>query len=162
MHIYLLLGSNLGERIQYIHAARQTVAHRLGIIITQSKVYESAPWGGIAQANYLNQVLKIRSRVSATQLLGTCLDIEKHLGRIRIQKYSARSIDIDILYYGRQRILLKDLEVPHPAIAQRRFTLLPLVEISPKFRHPVLKCTHETLLERCEDPLDAWPYQPKV
>ena len=159
MQIYLLLGSNLGDRMHYIRAARNTLTCRLGPIVKQSKVYESEPWRSMRQADYLNQVLRINSKVSVQKLLSICLDIEKKLGRVRMKRYSSRIIDIDILYYGRQRLQSKGLEIPHPAIAHRRFTLLPLTEISPTFKHPILKQEHKNLLKACGDPCSVWPYQ---
>jgi 2-amino-4-hydroxy-6-hydroxymethyldihydropteridine diphosphokinase len=81
--------------------------------------------------------------------------IEKKLGRERKEKWGARIIDIDILYFGKTVLNVPDLSIPHPAIALRRFTLVPLVDIAPHFVHPVLKKNNLVLLEECEDVLEV-------
>jgi 2-amino-4-hydroxy-6-hydroxymethyldihydropteridine diphosphokinase len=99
----------------------------------------------------LNQVLEVETIVSSQVLLQTILTIEQEMGRNRKQKWEARIIDIDILFYGAEIINTKNLVVPHPLLHQRRFTLLPLTEIAPNMEHPVLHQTISQLLQICPD-----------
>ena len=88
-------------------------------------------------------------------LLTTLLSIESSLGRRRKEKWAARTIDLDVLFYGDEVLHTADLSVPHPSIPWRRFTLIPLTELAPDFVHPILKKSMRRLLEECEDPLDV-------
>jgi 2-amino-4-hydroxy-6-hydroxymethyldihydropteridine diphosphokinase len=83
------------------------------------------------------------------------LTIERAMGRVRVEKWGPRIIDIDILFYGQQVISSASLTVPHPGIPDRKFTLLPLSQIDPDLMHPVLKKTVVTLLRECRDPLSV-------
>jgi 2-amino-4-hydroxy-6-hydroxymethyldihydropteridine diphosphokinase len=124
-----------------------------GKLLKASSLYQTAAWGNTAQPAYLNQVLMIKTSLTATQLLHIILGIEKDMGRIREEKYAPRIIDIDILFFNREVIDLPGLQVPHPHIASRRFVLQPLCEIVPKKIHPVLHLSAEALLAACTDPL---------
>jgi 2-amino-4-hydroxy-6-hydroxymethyldihydropteridine diphosphokinase len=97
--------------------------------------------------------------LSPTELLSSLLSIENLLGRIRKEKWGSREIDIDILFFGSQVIETNELKVPHPSIADRRFTLVPLVEIAPNFIHPITKKTCSELLHLCSDLLEVKPYR---
>ena len=93
--IFLQLGSNMGEREQYLQNAIALIVEKIGAIQEKSKVYESVPWGVESQNNYLNQVLQIRSRFSPDKVLEKVLKIEDEIGRIRNEKWGERIIDID-------------------------------------------------------------------
>ena len=103
---------------------------------------------------YKRQV-KIKTGLSAETLMLACLEIEKKLGRKREFKNAPRTIDIDILFYDKQIIQTETLQVPHPRIAERKFVLIPLNELSPNLKHPVLKKTIHQLLTDCTDGLEV-------
>jgi 2-amino-4-hydroxy-6-hydroxymethyldihydropteridine diphosphokinase len=151
--IFLLLGSNQDDPIQKLSQARTRVAQEVGKIIKQSAVYKTAAWGKTDQPDFLNQVIQVSSTLDPQPLLEKILGIEKELGRVRLEKWGSRSIDIDILFIGDQLIDAPDLKVPHPGIPSRKFTLVPLAEIAPDFRHPLLDKKISTLLSECTDPL---------
>ncbi len=159
--IFLLLGGNLGDREKNISEAKKFISLQIGEIKKQSSIYQTAAWGVENQPNFLNQVIKISSLLSPQKILLQIEDIEKKLGRKRYQKWYARTIDIDILYYENEILEeeenidkeTKNLKIPHPFLHQRRFTLVPLVEIAPNFVHPILQKTNKKLLENCLDKL---------
>jgi 2-amino-4-hydroxy-6-hydroxymethyldihydropteridine diphosphokinase len=150
---YLLLGSNMGKSQSLLSIAADHIQQLIGPIQEQSSIYISDAWGKEDQNPFLNQVLLVEISMSAAQLLKSLLQIEQEMGRTRSIKWGARIIDIDILFYDEQQIQLDELTIPHPAIADRRFTLIPLHEIAPDFIHPVHHKSIETLLLECQDPL---------
>ena len=159
MHFaYILLGSNLGDRETQLQTATQAISS-LGNIIRYSSVYETAAWGLENQADFLNQVLLLETELTALLLLENLLRIEREMGRERHEKWSARTIDLDILYFDDEVLDSEFLKIPHPYLQQRRFTLLPLSEISPDFLHPVLQKTNRELLETCPDLLEVKKYK---
>jgi 2-amino-4-hydroxy-6-hydroxymethyldihydropteridine diphosphokinase len=125
-------------------------------------VYETAPWGKSNQPNYLNQGVQIETNFEPFELLNQCLIIEKQLGRMRDEKWGARLIDIDIIYFDNQIMNTKDLNLPHPRMAERKFVLKPLTEISPDFMHPLFKKTNLELLADCKDPLSIKLFSPGI
>lgn len=148
---YLLLGANLGDRAETFRRATETIAEQIGPVLEKSSLWETAPWGITDQPAFLNQVLQVATRRGASEVLAKLLQIERDLGRVRHEKWGARLIDLDILYFGTHIIQESDLVVPHPHLQNRRFTLAPLAEIAPDFRHPVLGLTNRELLDRCPD-----------
>jgi 2-amino-4-hydroxy-6-hydroxymethyldihydropteridine diphosphokinase len=149
--IYILLGTNLGNKKQNLKAAIKSLKTELGEVICQSKIYETAPWGIIDQPSFLNQVLLVKTKLRPHKALETLLQIEINMGRKRIQKWGARLIDLDILYFGNEIIYEENLVVPHPFLQDRRFTLVPLAEIAPNYLHPILQKTQTQLLAACND-----------
>lgn len=159
--IFLLLGSNLGNRAEVLEKAIKTLLDNNVIVKQRSSVYETAAWGIRDQQAFLNQVIEVESGYTALELLQLILDIEQELGRVRKVKWGERLIDIDILYFNDEIINKKELKIPHPGIPDRKFTLIPLVEICPSSIHPVEKIDQKELLNRCEDELKVWKYNPK-
>ncbi len=152
---YLLLGSNLGNPKEKLATAQQFIQKKIGPIVCQSAIYQTAAWGNTQQPDFLNQVIIVNNKLDPQETMQTILGIEESMGRVRTEKNAARLIDIDILFYGKMIIDEKTLTIPHPFIAQRRFVLVPLDELSPLFIHPVLnKNIHELLLD-CPDKLDV-------
>ena len=151
--IYLLLGSNLGDRSANLNHARQEISRSVGEIITTSSIYRSAAWGNTKQEDFYNQVLEIRSTYKPEELLQRILEIELQMGRIREEKWGPRIIDIDMLFYGQLIHDSKTLTIPHKEIPHRKFTLLPLGEIASDFIHPTSNKTILQLLIECKDDL---------
>jgi len=152
---YLLIGGNEGDRSQYLQQACDHISNHLGEIIEQSSIYETAAWGKTDQPNFLNQVLFVHTMLGAPSLMQNILYLEKKMGRLRNEKYSPRIIDIDILFYNEEIINQPELVTPHPEIQNRRFALVPMVEIAPQFIHPVLHKSISVLLQECTDKLDV-------
>ncbi|MEL6560314.1 MAG: 2-amino-4-hydroxy-6-hydroxymethyldihydropteridine diphosphokinase [Bacteroidota bacterium] len=150
--VYLLLGSNLGDKRNQLSIARNHLKEYFKIEKC-SGLYQSDAWGIEDQPAFLNQVLKGSCELAPNKLLAKVLEIEKMMGRERKVKWGERLIDIDILYFGNQFIDMKALQIPHPYIHKRRFTLQPLADISPGLIHPVFNKTQAQLLESCEDSL---------
>jgi len=153
MSVILLLGTNLGDRLLQLAKCREEIEMRIGEIIKTSAVYETEAWGNAAQPSFYNQALEARCGDSPVGLLEKILDVEKQMGRIRLEKWGARSIDVDILYMEEQVVSLPHLVIPHPLLAERRFALTPLAEQWPDFVHPVLKKTNRELEAICKDTL---------
>ena len=147
----LLLGSNVGDRLKILSNARQELARVIGHIISVSHVYETEAWGGIAQKAFLNQVLIIYSLLDPFAVLEKILMIEQENGRVRKERWSSRTLDIDILYFNKDIIQTEFLVIPHPELHKRRFTLKPLVEVDPDYVHPLLQLQNSQLLANCQD-----------
>ncbi len=156
-NVFLLFGSNLGDRFNIIDDAIDRTQMAIGKIVKASSIYESAPWGFEHKNKFLNKVIILNTSYSPQSILETIQEIETKLGRIRnnTRNYSGRTIDIDILFYDDWVMNEEDLKIPHPLLHKRRFTLQPLVEIAPDFKHPVLNQTMQQLLAVCPDKQDA-------
>jgi len=152
---YLLLGSNMGNSQQKLMIAIKNISRQVGNIIRESKLYTTAAWGNTDQPDFLNQVIIVETKLTALQTIDIILDIEKKIGRVRTKKNAPRIIDIDILFFNKEIIAEKNLDVPHPQIENRRFVLIPLNELSPNFKHPVTHKTIHQLLNDCADTLDV-------
>jgi 2-amino-4-hydroxy-6-hydroxymethyldihydropteridine diphosphokinase len=150
--VFLGLGSNLGNREDNLRRALERIGSVTGEIAAVSKIYETEPWGFESSARFLNMVAKVICRQVPEELLETLQGIETELGRVRgSERYSSRTIDIDILLYGNMVIDQPQLVVPHPLIQERRFVLVPLCDLIPGEMHPVLNRTFSELLEECRD-----------
>ncbi len=148
---YLLTGSNMGERLEYLQKAISLLEQRCGKIVQQSAIYETEPWGLLEQPAFLNQVIAIKTALLPEELMNHLLKIEELIGRVRTVKLGPRIIDLDILMYNQLIINSPTLQIPHPALPLRRFALTPLNEIAPELIHPVLQKTISTLLFDCTD-----------
>ena len=148
---YLLLGSNLGNSEEILEKAMMAIESQIGKIILRSKYYETAPWGVVNQPNYLNIAIAVDTLLQPADLLKQTQNIEEILGRVRKEKWGARLIDIDIIFYGNKIVEKPDLIIPHPLMQERNFVLVPLQEIAPDFVHPVFKKSIQVLYNTCED-----------
>jgi 2-amino-4-hydroxy-6-hydroxymethyldihydropteridine diphosphokinase len=138
--VYLSLGSNVGDRAANLRTAINRVSS-LGDVMAVSSFYETEPVEFAAQPWFLNCAVELDTEKMPKQLLAGILDIEREMGRRRVQKKGPRTLDIDILLFGNSIIQTKGLTIPHPAMHERRFVLEPLAEIAPEARHPVIKRT---------------------
>jgi 2-amino-4-hydroxy-6-hydroxymethyldihydropteridine diphosphokinase len=138
--VYLSLGSNLGDRAAHLKGAIKRM-DTLGKIMAVSSFYETEPVELTAQPWFLNCAVELDTEKMPKQLLASIFDIEKEMGRRRVQKKGPRTVDIDILLFGNSIIKAKGLTIPHPAMHDRRFVLEPLAEIAPEIRHPIFKRT---------------------
>ena len=150
---YLILGTNLGDKMQNLKTAIILIEKEIGDINAISSIYETEAWGYKEQPTFLNQVIRLDSDLNPFQLLNKILRIEKEMGRKRFQKWHERLIDIDILFYDDLVINTENLVVPHPEIPNRLFTLVPLCELSKNEIHPSLNKSMLHLLKETTDPL---------
>ncbi len=153
--IYILLGSNMGNRLEYLREAEKQLILEDIKVVDESSIYETEPWGKSDQDWFLNVVLQIETSKEPEELLNTILEVEERLGRIRKAKWGERCIDIDILYYRDCHIENERLTVPHSGIKERKFTLIPLVEMCPLELHPLSGETQMQMLAHCSDKLDC-------
>ena len=148
MHtVYLGLGSNLGDREHHLTAALDHLSSAGLHVARCSSLYETEPVDYTDQRWFLNMVVEVETDMFPMQLLTKLLKIERMLGRVRTVPKGPRTIDIDILLYGRAVIRTANLEVPHPRMGERRFVLAPLAELAPELRHPL---THKTIAQMLE------------
>lgn len=152
---YLLLGSNMGNSKQQLLTSIKHIETHIGKMTRQSTLYATAAWGNTNQPDFLNRVLIVETSLVASQVMQEILDIEKKMGRVRTVKNAARIIDIDILFFNDEIINEPHLVIPHPEIQNRRFVLVPMNELSPELKHPVLNKTVHQLLLECPDQLDV-------
>ncbi len=134
--VYLGLGSNLGERARNLEKSLEKIAEWASIE-KKSGIYETEPWGLKEQANFLNQVVQLKTRLAPLELLSALKIIERTMGRKKSVKYGPRLIDLDILFYDDLVMKTEPLTIPHPLLTQRAFVLVPLNEIAPNHLHPV-------------------------
>ncbi len=153
--LYLLLGSNMGNSKALLSKAILQIEKQIGSVTRQTDKYVTAAWGNTKQPDFLNQVIIVETELTAVQTMQSILNIEKKMGRLRTVKNAPRFIDIDILFFNKEIIDQKQLTVPHPQIQNRRFVLVPLNQLSPNLRHPVLKKTIHQLLIHCPDKLNV-------
>ena len=157
--LFLITGGNIGDRKGNLEAAAALIQKQIGKIIRLSAMYETEAWGITNQPAFYNQVLEIDTLLSAREVLHLILKIEEEMGRKRTIKNAARIIDIDILFFNNEIINEQNLIIPHPEIANRRFVLLPLLELDPTKLHPSLHKTVQELLAETKDKLNAIPVQ---
>lgn len=151
INVYLSIGSNMGDRLQLVRTAAALIHKKIGKIARKSHIYETQAWGNTDQEPFLNQVLMINTVMSPRELLDKIAELEKEMGRERKEKWGPRTMDIDIIFYGKRIIRDKGLEVPHPEMHKRLFVLAPMLEIAPELEHPVLKQPIDELFMACRD-----------
>lgn len=152
--VVLSLGGNKGNREKLLFHAIESLNDHFQLLRV-SKIYETAAWGGVAKGDFLNQIAVISTAKTPEEVLEITQKIETDLGRTREEPWGDRTMDVDILYFGSQVIDSERLKIPHPFIPQRRFILVPLNELLPDKKHPILNMTSAQLLKACEDPSEV-------
>lgn len=157
---YILLGTNLGDRIQNLEQARHEISRTIGAVVTRSAIYKTAPWGNTAQPDFYNQIITLRSSLSPYHALDQLHLIEENMGRNRHEKWGPRIIDIDILFWGDVIVSDDNLTLPHPRITERKFVLIPLLELKADLIHPLSGLTVRQHLKLCTDTLSVEKLEP--
>jgi 2-amino-4-hydroxy-6-hydroxymethyldihydropteridine diphosphokinase len=151
--VYFSLGSNEGDRLNWLVKATKLIDNLIGKVIQNSSVIVSEPWGFKSETAFYNLVLSVKTDFTPHQVLTKLLNIEASLGRIRHGKvYTNRNIDIDILFFNNENIHDDNLIIPHPLLHLRKFVLQPLAEIAPDLIHPVLNSSITKLLLQLNEP----------
>jgi len=132
---YLGIGSNLGERLSYLQLAVDELASADRVtVVGVSPVYETAPVGGPEQPDYLNAVVAVDTTLTAHELPRVAQAVETQAERVRTVRWGPRTLDVDVLLVGDERIDDPDLVVPHPRLAERAFVVVPLADLDPAWR----------------------------
>lgn len=152
---YLLIGGNMGNRSAYLAQAISLMEASCGSIVQCSSVYETAAWGVTDQPSFYNQAIQLTTFMEPELLMQTLLEIEETMGRKRMVRMGPRIIDLDLLLMNNLVWQSPQLTLPHPALPDRRFALLPLAEIAAELVHPILHKTIAELLAECSDTLDV-------
>jgi 2-amino-4-hydroxy-6-hydroxymethyldihydropteridine diphosphokinase len=152
--VFIGLGSNLGDKKLNLETARTYISQEIGEINRISSLYETEPWGDKNQDNFYNQVIKIETEIFPLALIEKCLAIEINMGRVRIQKWAARIIDIDILAISGIQFRTDNLTVPHAYLHARKFVLLPWAEIAPQYIPTGLSASISNMCDDIQD--DSW------
>lgn len=148
------LGSNLGDRNRFLETGRQKLEHRLGKLLAQSPIYETEPFGVDHSTTFLNQVIAFKFVAEPLEILKITEGIEKECGRCYKRDLQPRSLDIDILSFGNVVFESAELTIPHPAIAKRRFVLIPLLDICPGWMDPKSGKMASVMLQDLSD--ESW------
>jgi 2-amino-4-hydroxy-6-hydroxymethyldihydropteridine diphosphokinase len=152
--VFIGIGSNLGERRSNCREARQRISQLPKTrVVKESSLYESEPHGN-AKTWFANSVVEVETEMTSAELLKKLLAIEEEMGRKRVKgkKWGSRIIDLDILFFDNEIVAKRNLKIPHPRIAERRFVLLPISELAPQFIHPSLNLSVSELLATVKDP----------
>ena len=147
------LGGNVGAVRECLTSVTREIEATLLTVVDASGIYRTPPWGPVAQADFLNQVITFESALEPLRLLAYLQDVEARFGRDRSKeiRWGARPLDLDILSWSGESLSTSELEIPHPRLSQRRFVLQPFAEISPDHRPANSPLTIKELLEQCED-----------
>jgi 2-amino-4-hydroxy-6-hydroxymethyldihydropteridine diphosphokinase len=159
--VYISLGSNVGDRAALLERGIEAMSAAGVRVLRRSSFYATEPVGAPPQAWFLNAVVEAETLLMPRQLLRELERIERELGRRRMVVRGPRTLDLDILLYGSSVIRTRELEVPHPRLAQRRFVLVPLAELAPALRHPALHKTMAELLAETPDRSQVRGWRPQ-
>ncbi len=151
--VFILLGSNQSQPLLQLQFALESIDNSIAAIVNASSIYKTAAWGNTHQAAFFNQVIEVKTQLKPMELLDKLLLLESQMGRIRQNKWEPRIIDLDILFFNQLISNQPRLQLPHPFLQDRMFTLVPLNEIAPKWIHPKLGLTINDLMHLCTDPL---------
>lgn len=151
--VYISLGSNLGDSINLLNIAIEQIKEKIGSVITKSSYYKTEPWGFVAENNFVNAMIAVKTKLQPEEVLQQLLDIENQMGRTRNKEgvYESRRIDLDIIAIDNLVLKTKRLVVPHPKMRERSFVLVPFLEINPNWRNPLLDKSLEELLNLRDD-----------
>jgi 2-amino-4-hydroxy-6-hydroxymethyldihydropteridine diphosphokinase len=153
--VYLLTGSNVGDKRAMLKQAKNLVAERVGSIQRSSSLYQTQAWGDVEQDDFYNQVLEVRTYHSPDLVLRIIQEIERELGRIRSTPNAPRTIDVDILFYGNKVLKTRDLVIPHPHFHERNFAMLPMMEVNGDYIHPKFQVAVDELYFDSTDTLEV-------
>jgi 2-amino-4-hydroxy-6-hydroxymethyldihydropteridine diphosphokinase len=159
--IYLSLGSNLGDRAANLERAISALPETGVRVLRRSSLYETEPVDFLEQPWFLNCVVEAETSLMPRQLLDALQGIERSLGSTKLVARGPRIIDLDILFYGADVTRTEEMEIPHPRMEKRRFVLVPLAEIAPGLRHPVLGVTIAELIAATQDSSTVRMWQPQ-
>lgn len=151
--VYLSLGGNIGDRRKYLEDALSFLDKKCGKLLAISSFYETDPWGFQSENAFLNVTVKLRTMLDLRAFHSEIQKIEMLSGRIRNEKagYADRTVDIDILYFGKLKLSSENLTIPHPRIAERKFVLIPLLEIAEITGNQSLQNKVKSMLGKCTD-----------
>ncbi len=143
--VYIALGTNLGDRLANLQTAIQMFSPGVEVV-AQSPVYQTPPWGYEKQPDFLNQVVFAETSLSPNDLLKFLKQIEVRIGRTPTFQFGPRVVDLDILFFDDWVVEFSGLQIPHPRLHERAFVLVPLNDLNPNLRHPVLGGSIQELL----------------
>jgi len=152
-HLYLLNGSNIGNRLQNLKVAIDCLSKLWGIPNGISEIYETQAWGKENQQNFYNQAVHFTCDYQPDEILKAIKNIEQQIGSNHKERWAARTIDIDIIFFGDLIYQSDSLHIPHKLMHLRNFVLYPLCEIAADFIHPQFEQSVQLLLENSTDEL---------
>ncbi|GAE28005.1 2-amino-4-hydroxy-6-hydroxymethyldihydropteridine pyrophosphokinase [Halalkalibacter wakoensis JCM 9140] len=161
--VYIALGSNIGDRASFLEKAIALLEKQSEIqLVRRSSIYETEPVGYVDQQSFLNMVVHIQTTKSAKELLDVTQSIEQYCGRERDVRWGPRTIDLDILLFDEDNLMLEDLIIPHPRMWERAFVIVPLMEIHPNLYAKQLDQTIKEIYEDLPDKEGVRVWNPQI